>query len=405
MYARKLEPNEIYLSRRNMAVAFDGEFDFEKELEKSKTEQADPSGDHWGAFLGSPQDPVASIVMNKMDVRFDGRLVKMGGVGGVATLPGYRRGGAIRACMEASHRALYDEGFVLSALYPFSTAYYSQFGYENGAPSYAWTIPVSDLPKADVGGRVCQLLPGDDLSPLLDVYNKCFQEVNLSALRKEYSRELRETNFLNQRRSIFVWEDENGTPAAFLIGGRKEETLNCRTDFSEKNGLLFTSARSLLGLLSFVRTAFAANFEKLYFVTPAFADISPLLPETTGVECKMFPNGMVRVVNVEKALRLCRCRETRSFGEGCVTVKVLDPMLAENDGVFRVSFAPGKENIVEKGDFTPDVVLPIGRFSALLCGVRGMEDVPFMTGVELKNPAAALECLFYKKPCYMLNLF
>lgn len=32
MIARKLEPNETYLSRRNMAVAFEYTFDFEKEL-------------------------------------------------------------------------------------------------------------------------------------------------------------------------------------------------------------------------------------------------------------------------------------------------------------------------------------------------------------------------------------
>ena len=400
MHARKLNPNENYLSRRNMAVAFEGEFDFEKELEKSKTEQPDPLSDHWGAFVGSPQDPVASIVMNKMDVRFDGHVVKMGGVGGVATLPGYRRGGLIRACMEASHRALYDEGFVFSALYPFSTAFYRQFGYENGALTYAWTIPVKDLPKADAGGRVYQLLPGDDLSPLLQIYNAFYEGVNLAPLRKEYSSELREKNFLDQKRSIFVWEDESGTPGAFFIGGRKGETLNCRTDFAEKNGLLFTSPRALLGLLSFVRTAFIANFEQIYFAAPAFADLSPLLPETTGAECKAFPNGMVRVVNVERALALCRCR-----GEGTVTVEVTDPLLPENNGVFRVRFAPGKENTVEKGDFQPDMVLPIQAFSVLLCGVRGMEDVPYLQGVEIRNADAPLVALFYRKPCHILNLF
>lgn len=400
MIARKLEPNENYLSRRNMAIAFEYSFDFEKELEKSKTEQADPQSDHWGAFIGSPQDPVASIVMNKMDVRFDGHIVKMGGVGGVATLPAYRRGGSIRACMEASHRALYDEGFVFSALYPFSTAYYRKFGYENGAATYAWTIPVKDLPNADVGGRVYQLLPGDDLSPLLQVYNAFYENVNLAPLRKEYSSELREKNFLDQKRSIFVWEDETGTPGAFFIGGRKEETLNCRTDFAEKNGLLFTGPRALLGLLSFVRTAFIANFEKIFFVTPAFADPSPLLPETTGAECKVFPNGMVRVVNVAQALALCRC-----WGKGTVTVEVTDPMLPENNGVFRVHFAPGSENRVETGNFPPDITLPIQAFSALLCGVRGMEDVPFLQGAEVKNADAPLASLFYKKPCHILNLF
>ena len=42
------------------------------------------------------EPPVASVIMNKKQVRFDGHIVKMGGVGGVATLPQYRRRGGIR---------------------------------------------------------------------------------------------------------------------------------------------------------------------------------------------------------------------------------------------------------------------------------------------------------------------
>lgn len=400
MYARKLKPEEQYLSRRNMAVAFEGEFDFEKELEKSKTEERDPQADHWGAFAGVPEDPIASLVMNKYQVRFDGHEVKLGGVGGVATLPACRRGGAIRACMEASFRELYDGGFLLSALYPFSTAYYRQFGFENGGITRGFTLPLRGLKTETVGGRVRQLFPGDDLSPLLQVYNAFYRDCNLSVVREVYDPGLEKENFLNQKRSVFVWEDEAGEPGAFLIGGRDGETLNCRTDFSAKNGLLFRDAQALRGLLAFVRKAFAANFETIYFTVPEFVNILSLLPEANSLECKQFPNGMLRVVNAEQALKLCRCR-----GEGQVVLKLEDPLLPENQDIFRLSFGPGRENRVERTTASPDAELPISDFSALLLGARGAEELPWMPAVKVLDPGAPLDKVFYRKPCHILDLF
>lgn len=400
MIARKLKPEEQYLSGLNMAVAFEGGFDLEKERAAAGEAKADPHADHWGAFVENEENPVASFVMNKFTVRFDGHIVKMGGVGGVATLPAHRRGGAIRACVKASFRDLYDEGYLLSALYPFSTAFYRQFGFENGQPVSLWTIPLADLKLSDVGGRVRQLFPGDDLSPLLKVYNAFYGDCNLSVVREVYDPNLEKDNLLEQKRYIFVWEDETGEPGAFLIGGRDGDVLNCRTDFSAKNGLLFRDARALRGLLYFVRTAFLSNFRSIRFAVPSFVNILSLIPEATSLECKWFLNGMLRVVNVEEALKLCRCR-----GAGEITVQVTDPLLPENNGIFRLTFAPGRENRVERVGAAPDVSLNIGDFSALLCGVRSADELDWMPEAKVENPAAPLGAVFYKKPCHVLDLF
>lgn len=400
MIARKLKPEEQYLSGLNMAVAFEGGFDLEKERAAAGEAKADPRADHWGAFTEGENDPVGSFVMNKYTVRFDGHTVKMGGVGGVATLPAYRRGGAIRACMNASFRDLYDEGFVLSALYPFSTAYYRQFGFENGQPTYSWTLPLADLKAPDVGGKVRQLLPGDDLSPLLKVYNAFYGNCNLSVVRETYDPNLEKDNLLEQKRYIFVWEDEAGEPGAFLIGGRDGDVLNCRTDFSAKNGLLFRDARALQGLLYFVRTAFIANFRAIHFVAPSFVNILSLIPEATSMECRLFLNGMLRVVNVERALQLCRCR-----GAGEIAVQVTDPLLPENNDTFRLTFAPGRENKVERTHRAPDISLNVGDFSVLLCGVRSADELPWIPAAKVENPGAPFESVFYKKPCHVLDLF
>ena len=53
--------------------------------------------------------------------RFDGGAYKLGGIGGVSTLPPYRHNGAIRAGLSASLRDMYEKGFTVSYLFPFST--------------------------------------------------------------------------------------------------------------------------------------------------------------------------------------------------------------------------------------------------------------------------------------------
>ncbi len=399
--ARKLAPAEQWRSMLNMAVAFEGGFDWDKETAKAAEAREDPKEEHWAAFADGEAAPAASLIMNLFTARFDGHRVPMAGVGGVATLPAYRRGGAIRACMDAALNDLYGRGFVLSALYPFSSGFYRQFGYENGQVMHLLTLLLADLNKfPEAGGKVRQLLPGDSLEPLLMVYDRFYADCNLSVVRTVYDPNLDLKKALDEKRYVFVWEDENGVPGAFLIGGRDGATLNCRTDFSARNGLLFTDARSLCGLLRFVGTAFIANFEKLRFAVPDFVPIFSLIPEGSAMGCETFYNGMLRVVNVEAALGMCRCR-----GEGTVTLRVEDPLLPQNDGTFRVTFAPGAANRVERVAGEADAALPIGELSTLLLGVRGTEDIPFMPGMRVANPDAPLDGIFYKKPCHVLDLF
>lgn len=400
MLARKLKPEERFYSGLHMAVAFEGGFDLPKARDEAENAKEDPNSDCWAAFPEEGKPPVASIIINNFQSRFDGHIVKMGGVGGVATLPPYRRGGTIRACMNAALQDMFTSGFVLSSLYPFSTAFYRKFGFENGQLCHLWNLPLSDLNVPDVGGKVTQLFPGDDLSPLLSVYNDFYENCNLSVVREVFDPGLEKENLLDQKRYIFVWEDESGNPGAFLIGSRDGEVLNCRTDFSAKNGLLFRDARALQGLLYFVRTAFIANFNSIRFSTPADINILSLFPEAASMEGSVFVNGMLRVINAEKALKLCKCK-----GEGSLTLKLTDPILEENRDTFRLSFSPDTENRVERVNNDPDIILNIGDFSTLLCGVRSAEELPWIPAAEIKNPGASFEKVFYRKPCHVLDLF
>ncbi len=401
MFARKLVPSEFWEARRAMAVAFEGVFEQEKELEKAKTDKADPKEDLYGASLTEGGPLVASIVINNKVSRFDGHLVKMGGVGSVATLPANRRGGAIRACMELALREMYQNGYALSHLYPFSTAYYRQFGFAPAAQGFRWKVKLADLKRLpNVGGTVRQLFYGDDLSPLRDIYNRMYGNINFSCSRDVFDRELENGKPLADRRWIFLWENGDGKSSGFMVCSRVGDTLVCYPNFGLCNAFLFTDAAALVGLLNFVYTSFIANFESIEFSVPANIDLTALLPELSDMVYKPILNGMARAVNVETLLKLCRCR-----GEGRLVLRVTDGILPENDGTFSLRFAPGEENRVERAGEEPDVCLDVGDLAVLLGGARDTSSLAFAPSVTVMNPNAPLAQVFYRKPCYVLDLF
>ena len=401
MFARKLQPKEYWRAGLNMAVAFEGSFEYGKELEKSETARENPLEDYYGTFPGEGEAPVASVIMNKKQVRFDGHVLKMGGVGGVATLPAHRRGGAVRACMELALRDLYKEGCALSHLYPFSTAYYRQYGFAPAGKTLRWRVKLRDLKRLpDVGGRVRQLLPGDDLSPLTEVYAKACGDTNFSCLREVFDKDLEGEKPLKDRRWIFLWSDEEGIPGGFLIGSRVKDTLHCVTEFSGRDALIFTDAKALVGLLHFVYEAFIANFADIEFGVPDHMDLAGLLPEISGMDYKPVLNGMARAVNAETLLKLCRCR-----GEGRLAIGVTDKIIPENNHTFLLDFAPGRENLVELTEGPADIELDAGNLAVLLGGCRGADSIATTPDIRVNAPGIDLSQVFYRKPCHIRDLF
>lgn len=106
---------------------------------------------HWAAF-DEDGEMMSTFTISDFTVQFDGSPCKMGGIGGVATLPQYRRRGGIRACFREALPDMYGSGYDFSYLYPFSTAYYRKFGYENCVQKYGWTVDLSLLNPPKEGG-------------------------------------------------------------------------------------------------------------------------------------------------------------------------------------------------------------------------------------------------------------
>ena len=320
MKTRLLRPEENWKSNLTMAVAFEGDYDLEKAKESAARERTEEEKREaarnrcFGTFLDDDETICGVVNSREYLCRFDGGTYKLGGVGGVSTLPQYRRGGVIRACMTASLKDMYANDFTFAFLYPFSMQYYRKFGFEAGAPEYRWSVPFTAMKPQDVGGHVEQIFPGGDFTPLLTVYNAFYADRNLSAVRETYDKGLEKANLWNDKRYAFVWYNNENQPRGLMITHKIEEDgvtyLDCTHTFQSPGGFLACDAEAFNGLLFFAKSAFSSDYEKLRFTVPSDMHLEQLIGENTRTFCSVFPNGMLRVVNVERVLENCACRGT-----------------------------------------------------------------------------------------------
>ena len=126
MTIKKLEGKERFEAHKLFVYCFHQRVD---NIENERQKQEAETQEDWGAFDDDGK-LMARIINNHYDFYLDGKAVKAGGIGGVATYPEYRETGAIREIFKTLLLEAYKNGEVLSALYPFNHKFYRKFGYE-----------------------------------------------------------------------------------------------------------------------------------------------------------------------------------------------------------------------------------------------------------------------------------
>ena len=108
MLVRPITKEERLQSAQLFAIAFESPFD---------PNDLTPFAENpciWAAFDEESGEMMSTVYVTDYRVQFDGGRYKMGGIGGVASLPQYRRAGGIRACFQKALPILYREGYVRS---------------------------------------------------------------------------------------------------------------------------------------------------------------------------------------------------------------------------------------------------------------------------------------------------
>lgn len=391
---RKLTPQEAPRARELFAIAF------EQPMERP----GEPDGgglQRWASFDGDTGEMTSTLTVTGFDINFDGHPCKMGGVGGVASLPQFRRRGGIRECFNAMLPGLYASGYDFSYLYPFSTGYYRRFGYECCVQRYQAAVDLGLLKPPAAAGTLRLAEPGNSMADAIRAVDAVWERrFNMMVLhREEHYKWAEEQDPAVKQEFTYVYFSTDGTPMAYTTFAKADQNdgrnLVCSRFF-------FTSREGFAGLMGLFKSL-SSDHRLVKFTLPAQTAMQYLMPEWSmgAASWSVQPAGMVRVVNVESVLK-----KAAYAGDGSAVLQIRDPQIGANNRSFRLRFASGRATGVEETREEPDAVLSIPAFSALISGVCGFpEAAEWMDGLEVRRPSDALSRVFRRKPLMIVDDF
>ena len=391
---RKLTPEDFPRTDELFAIAF------EQSMERRPADPGD-TDTRWAAFDDATGKMMSMLVVNDYQVHFDGSACKMAGIGGVATLPQYRRRGGIRGCFEAMLPDLYANGYDFSYLYPFSTAYYRKFGYECCVQKYQASVDLALLRPENTAGTLHLVESGDPMTEDVRAVDSLWENRYNMMVRHspEDYRWLEKLDPAVKQEFAYVYRAADGTPKAYTVFTAPNQPDGRNLICSK---LFFTDREGFQGLMGLFKSM-ASDHRFVKFTLPASVGMQYLFPERSlgAVTWSIHTAGMVRVVNVKSVLE-----KACYSGAGTARLQILDPQIPENNQTFEASFTGGKAESVEPTHLPPTVTLTIPAFSALISGVCDFAEASdWMPGITVHQDAAALPNIFCRKPLLIADYF
>lgn len=394
MFTRKTLPEEYRRVNELFAICF------EQPYQNCPIDPQNDRNTHWAAY-DSTGEMMSTFTISDHTIHFDGHDCLMGGIGGVATLPEYRRQGGIRACFDAALKDMYANGYVFSYLYPFSTAYYRKFGYETCVQKLKWVVDLGLLNPPKTEGRFRLAEKHRPLTHEIQAVDRSLeQRFNMMVRhRDEYYQWTEKVDPAAKQEFTYVCFDAQNTPHGYTTFKQVNEpdgrNLICsRFCFSDREGFA--------GLMRLFKSL-AADHTYVKFETPVLTSLQYLLPEWSLGAVSwtlMASSGMVRVINAEQVLR-----KARYLGNGRCVLEIRDSQIPENSGSFAVTFADGTAVSVERTDAQADAVMEISTFSALIAGVCDWSDAKHTFPGLTVNREAQLSQVFHRKPLMICDYF
>lgn len=364
------------------------------DLEKSTDYWAIKNEEDWGAFTDDGT-LTARIINNRYTMNFDGRQVRAGGIGAVSTLPEYRNSGAIREMFTPLLTHAYEQGEVLSALFPFSHSFYRKFGYETTCCRNIYTFAPDVLKGYRFGGEAVMWKEGGSVEEYTRIYNAFAADYNLSVVRSDKNMSEEHIKGIPLKDRVFTYLLKEGGEAVAYV--TFTDVYHDPAAILRVEDLAWVSPAGFNTILGFL-SRFGADYGSIELMLPVgleFLDIVEC-PETYAISKKTSAAFMTRVVNVAEALKII------SKPEGCsFTIKVEDDILTQNSGVWSVN-----GDTVERNDAVePDMTVDIRTFSQLAVGAVSLDNALLKRNIAVGGNIDTLRKVFVRKPLFITDNF
>lgn len=371
MIIRRLREDENRKLDAIQSLAFSFSCDLEKADEGGLEDEV------YGAFLDDGETLTATIFTPEFESFYDGKVFKSVGIGGVASVPEYRRLGAIRVIFDEIFRLAPERGWVTSFLYPFSFAYYRQFGYERVMKRMRVKVPASCLAKFPRNTSAKMYIKDGPVKreELLAVYN--VYAANYDCMFRRLRTHAYSEQPHKSQKLTYLWYDGE-TPAALA-------TFRCKDGVMTVSELCYASPDALRGILGFLRMFEGQVGEYCFEELPPDSELDFLFGEYVDAEYSLYNGAMGRVLLPQALLE--NTVYPHEYGHFRLQ---LDDTIAYNRGVYAVEYGHGDVQVMKLPFDTPyDLSVNAPALSRIMLGNERFDArrAAYLDGVKLCGKA------------------
>ena len=374
---------------------------------------------------------LSSIHLNQHRLNLSGKDLATSYIVGVSTLPEARGMGFMADLMS---RSLYEIGAMdqsFAILMPIDHRLYRSYGFETCYDILEVKLDIFDLKKFKLDGNF-KRAGKEEAGDLLDVYSSAIAGYNGSALRDQaYFSEFIEEMDIDGGYTYIFYRD--GQPTAYLAYTIEGGNFFVREVYYKDMG-------AYQSVLKFI---FNHNTQcKAVTINAGLDDrLMDILDNPKDASFTLKPFMMERIIDLEKFLVDLEIKsglgeeaslnhgDTNLQGSHSANIEVSDPVIRENNGIYRFDNKSGilrakkhgnavsdlyglAENTIlgeERGSLEKlvedqpeiDISLTINELASLLFGYRTIEDICFIKGMEASD---SLKAIFdFKKKTNHIN--
>ena len=391
MIIRQLKQEEKFMAGKVSGICFHERI---QDLEKKREEWEAGEDEDWGAFH-EKGTLMARIINNRFTSYIDGREVQNGGIGAVSTLPEYRNTGAIRGIFEKLLPSAYENGEVISTLYPFNHQFYRKFGYETVCFRNQYKFKPEILKEYHFDGEVIMWEDGQDISDYLRIYGQFASEYNLAVKRDDalMKRHIKDNVYQERKFSYLLRKD--GKDLAYLL---IEDVYQPEAAFMWVEEAVWTTPEGFRAMLGFL-ARFSADYGEIELTLPYDVEFYSIVRSAKAYDIQKTTRQdyMVRVINVKKMLEVISKPVGTDF-----TIQVHDPQIQQNNRVWHVT-----ENKIEEvgNGSAADMEVSIPAFSQLAVGAISLKEAMLRDDILVRAKEKELLDLFTRKPIFINEHF
>lgn len=342
---------------------------------------------------------VSIIQIIPYEIWVGGKVISMGGIGGVATRADSQGKGYAGALMSDSVRDMREHKQWTSILYPFSYAYYRKFGWELCGHRYVYRDFKQDSIRPFEEKKLVRYCEPEKEIALLDkIYSQYAIKYNLCVKRTKDLWLKKIDQIMKDRGQGYIIEDK-GQAIGYLLCTHTRIEFGSECMIREFACLNLTAYKALFGFMQQMPN----NISRFALLTPNYPVLWKYLREPFACKTAMESAMQFRVVDVQKAIEL---RGYPEDAKGKVSFMVKDDCGEWNQGPWKLEIDSGKAKISKTSD-NPDFCCTIQTFSELFSGYRSATDLAADEKLEIKTVAKLpfLKAAFFDKTTHILDYF